>query len=106
MNSMSNIERREKWKALIEEQEKSGLTRKEFCKRHNLSSSSLTYYLGVFRGKQPSKKVPGTFTPVSVIKSVPSTEIRLTLPNGFQCALPADLASTRIKELVEIFLSC
>ena len=106
MNSMPNQEKREKWKILVEEQEKSGLSQEEFCNQNNLSSSSFSYYRSIFRRKQLPKQPSGIFAPVNVSKSVSVNEIRLVLPNGFQCFFPSDLESSRIKELVGIFLSC
>lgn len=106
MSSMTNKDRREKWKLLIEEQEKSTLSQEAFCKSHNLSSSSFVYYRGIFRGNQQSNKSKGAFAPVTIAKPTTLHEIRLTLPNGFQCIFPSDLESSRIKELVGIFLSC
>lgn len=106
MISATNKEKREKWKNIIDDQESSGLSQEEFCKTHNLSSSTFCYYRSIFRGKQESKKTSGSFTSVNISKSVSLSEIRLTLPNGFQCTFPADVDSVRIKELVGIFLSC
>lgn len=107
MNSITLQERRTKWQELIEEQEKSGLSQDAFCKLHNLVFSNFTYYRSKFRGKaQVQKKPPGTFTPVSVTKSPVTHEIRLSLPNGFQCSLPLDIDPLRVKELLEVILSC
>lgn len=95
--SPTNQGKRDKWKKIIKEQEKSGLSREAFCKAHNLPSSSLVYYRGILRGKQNPKKQSGTFTPISISKQPTVNEIRLTLPNGFQCAFPTDLGFSRIK---------
>jgi len=100
-------ERRDKWKALIEEQEQSDLSQDAFCKLHNLSFSNFTYYRRQFQGKHPvQKKVSGTFSPVSLAKASSTNEIRLSLPNGFQCSFPIDITTARIKEIVGVFLSC
>ena|SRR5579862_8393770 len=106
MNDITNETKREKWKKIIEDQEKSGLSQEAFCKANNLSSTSLVYYRGIFRGKHKSEKLSAKFAPVNVAKTTSINEIRLTLPNGFQCTFPIDLESSRIKELVGIFLSC
>ena len=106
MSSIANETKRDKWKKIIEEQEKSGLSQEAFCKANNLPSTSLIYYRGIFRGKQQPKKSSGAFAPVNVTKAASVNEIRLTLPNGFQCTFPTDLELSRIKELVGIFLSC
>ena len=106
MNNITNEAKREKWEKIIEDQEKSGLSQEAFCKANNLPSTSFVYYRGIFRGKQQPNKTSGAFAPVTVAKAMSANEIRLTLPNGFQCTFPTDLESSRIKELVGIFLSC
>ncbi len=104
---MSLQERRERWKVFIEEQEISELSQEAFCNLHNLSLSTFTYYRGQFRNKQKaSKNTLGEFSPISITSSSDSAEIRLSLSNGLQCSFPADIKSTRLKELVWIFLSC
>ncbi|MGH2639475.1 MAG: hypothetical protein ACRDF4_09380, partial [Rhabdochlamydiaceae bacterium] len=54
--------------------------------------------------KSPSSK----FSPVKVVNNSAgeSAGIKLALPNGFQIALPADIEVTRVKQLVEVLLSC
>jgi hypothetical protein len=105
MSSTANQEKREKWKALVDEQEQSGLSQEAFCKSHNISPSNFIYYRGIFRGKQQNKS--SIFSPVNITKAPGGiNEIRLTLPNGFQCAFPTDLEIPRVKELIGALLSC
>jgi hypothetical protein len=106
MINATNQQKRGKWKALIEEQKHSGLSQSEFCKKHNLSPSTFNYYLDIFHGKQQPTKSPGTFASVSISKPSNAHEIRLTLPNGFQCTFPTELELSRIKELLGLLLSC
>jgi hypothetical protein len=106
MNNITNETKREKWKKIIEDQEKSSLSQEAFCKANNLPYTSFIYYRGIFRRKQQPNKSSGAFAPITVAKAVSVNEICLTLPNGFQCTFPTDLESSRIKELVGIFLSC
>ncbi len=98
--------RHKKWKEIIEEQEKSGLTQEAFCKAHNIKPATLVYYRSVFRKKKPSADPIGQFAKVSLAKPQSVNEIRLLLPNGFQCVIPIDIELVRIKELVRVFLSC
>ncbi|OGT52486.1 MAG: hypothetical protein A3E84_03145 [Gammaproteobacteria bacterium RIFCSPHIGHO2_12_FULL_42_13] len=85
--------KREKWKTLIAEYEKSGLSKIAFCKRNELSSAQFGYYRGVFKSKQNEpKKLPNAFVPVKINQQKCVGEIRLTLPNGFQCTFPSDMA--------------
>jgi hypothetical protein len=95
--------RHEKWQAIINDQETSGLSQTQFCKERNISSAQLGYYRGVLK----SKEIPtGSFTPVTIKQQIASKDIRLTLPNGFQCMFSVDLAASQIKELVKALLSC
>lgn len=108
MEKLTITERREKWKLLIDEQEQSGLTQEAFCKQHNLSQATFTHYRGLFRGRKllQSKSEISVFKPINITKPAGSTEIRLTLPNGFLCTFPLDINPSRIKEIVENILSC
>ena len=108
MNNPDQQIKREKWKAFIDEHEKSGLSQAAFCKLHNLSSVKFGYYRSSLLKPKVVKdiKTVGTFTPVKINQQTSAAEIRLTLPNGFQCTFPCDLNKTQIKELVEILLSC
>lgn len=104
MNVTEQENRRGKWKGFIEEHEKSGLSQIDFCKQYNLSPAQFGYYRGLLKPKVV--KTSGTFAPVKVNQQANAAEIRLTLPNGFQCAFPCDTNKAQIKELVEILLSC
>jgi hypothetical protein len=100
-------ERHSKWQALIDEQEKSGLSQAAFCKLHNLTFSHFTYYRTRFRGRQQApKQSSGTFAPMSIAKASVTNEVRLSLPSGFQCSFPIDIDPMRVKELLGIFISC
>lgn len=105
MPQINNLEKRKEWEALISEQERGELSQKAFCKKQNISPSNFAYYRKRLRGEDRQKSL-GAFTPVNVSKSSGAKEIRLILPNGFQCLLSPDLELTRIKELVRMCLSC
>lgn len=51
MNSNEKIDRHEKWKELVAEQEKSGLSQLEFCRQHNLVASKFGYYRSVIKSQ-------------------------------------------------------
>lgn len=102
----STNKRHEKWKHIIEAQEASGLSQEKFCEQENISTSSLGCYRGLFRGKKKIKKPIGTCMLVNSPKSVSTSEIRLTLPNGFQCTFPCDFEPSRLKEWVGALLFC
>ncbi len=103
-------ERYAKWRALINEQANSGLTQTEFCKQGNVVLSQFTYYRGILVEKPQSKsqKVKPALAPVKILSPDvnPSSDIRLTLPNGFQCWFSSRLELPQVKRLVEILLSC
>jgi hypothetical protein len=39
-------------------------------------------------------------------KAVITSEIKLSLPNGFQCSFPSHTDVDQIKRLIEVLLSC
>lgn len=99
--------KREKWNTIIAEYEKSGISQVDFCKQHDLSSAQFGYYRGLLKPKKhDSKKSGSTFTPVKINQHATISEIRLTLPNGFQCTLPVEIDASRVKELIGVLLSC
>ncbi len=103
MNKEEQESRYKKWRDLIDEQEVSGLTQGEFCKERNVSSAQLSYYRGILK---PKKIQAGTFSPVTIKQPSSIKDIRITLPNGFQCVFPSDLNAVQIKEWIMVLLSC
>ncbi len=109
MNKDIKSENRVKWQSLIEEQEKSGLSQAEFCKQRNITIAQFGYYRGLLKTKDQSKlRKPEVFSPIEIKKQDPklSNEIKVVLPNGFQCYFPASVDSMQIKRLMEALLSC
>lgn len=98
------------WYKLVEEQEKSGLTQSEFCRQQNLVLSKFVYYRCLLKNQDITKPIkPGSLAPVKVSSkenTSGSGEIKLLLPNGFQCLFPSNIDSTQIKRLVEVLLAC
>src|SRR5579883_1814193 len=109
MNAIEQSDRHTKWRTLIDEQEKSGLSQSEFCRQHNIVFSQFGYYRGILKAnnRTPSKKTE-LFSPVQFKKSETklSDEIKIILPNGFQCYLPVSIDSLHMKKLMEVLLSC
>ena len=107
---IKNQERYTQWSKLIEDQEKSGLSQKEFCNQQNLALSKFVYYRCLLKNKEKTAAINKTsFVPVKVLpkeNTIVSGEIKLSLPNGFQCAFPSHLDSIQIKRLVEVLLAC
>ncbi len=107
MNNTDQQAKRDKWKTLIAEYEISGLSQVEFCKQNELSLAQFSYYRGALKPEQrTSKNPPSTFVPVKVNQQAAINEMRVILPNGFQFAFPSEIESSRIKELIGVFLSC
>jgi hypothetical protein len=109
MNVSEEPGRYSKWQALVEEQEKSGLSQTEYCKQHNIVISQFGYYRGLLKAKERAQsRKPGLFSSVRIKKSETkiSDEIKIVLPNGFQCYLPASIDAVQIKRLMEALLSC
>ena len=106
MDNPDKAERHAKWRILVEEHEKSGLSQREFCMQHSLVVSQFNYYRTQFKAQQPSKNI-NELMPIQLQKnSSGSNEIRLLLPNGLQCILPSQLDVIQIRRLVEVLLSC
>ena len=100
------------WKSIVEEQERSGKTQVEFCKEKNISAVRLGYYRKKFGLIRSTKKIKAPkqskniFSPIHIKKPEPNTDISITLPNGFQCAISSIIEANRIKEIVEVLLTC
>jgi hypothetical protein len=85
------------------------MTQKAFCDQRNLSLPQLVYYHGLFKREKASSSDAVSFVPVKIPsrdKPVVTNEIKLSLPNGFQCAFPIHIEAAQIKRLVEVLLSC
>ncbi len=100
--------RRDQWRKIIHEYLQSGMTQKAFCEQRGLSLPQLVYYNGQFKvGKISSENA--SFVPVKMTiqdKTKAASEIKLSLPNGFQCTFPSYTDTAQIKKLVEVLLSC
>lgn len=101
---MTISEKHQKWLAVIEDQEKSGLSQPDYCKQHNIKISTLGYYRGIYKPKNQKPPKP-EFKPVK-IASPENQDIKLILPNGFQLILPVKHDTAQTKKLVEVLLSC
>lgn len=109
MNTSDQTERHGKWKALVEEQERSGQTQKQFCKERGLVLSQFVYYRSVVRMPMPTHEKPSsTVIPITIksAKNGSESQIKLILPNGFQCALPISIDPAYVKCLMKALLSC
>jgi len=101
---MTTKAKHQKWLAIIEDQEKSGLAQPEYCKQHSIKISTLSYCRRIYKRKNPKLPKP-EFKPVKIVNHE-GHDIKLTLPNGFQLMLPIKHDATQIKQLIEVLLSC
>ena len=109
MNAIKQSTRREQWLEIVEKQEKSGLSQTEFCKQNNLVISQFTYYRGLIKASErAASPKPEIFSPIKIHKAeqISPSDIRILLPNGFQCFVPSHIDVSHIKRLVEALLSC
>lgn len=111
MKNESRKERSAQWRLQIEEQQKSGLSQKEFCHKNGLALSKFIYHLGVIKKKDaPKEKDRASFFPVKIGSKETAAsmlgKIRVSLPNGLQCSFPSDLDASRIRQWVEVLLTC
>lgn len=99
---------RDQWRKIVDEYLKSEMTQKAFCEQHGLSLPRFVYYYGQLKtGKAPATSA--SFVPVKLgiqDKALVVSEIKLSLPNGFQCAFPSHTDSLQLKRLIEALLSC
>lgn len=105
----TNLSSKHNWEAIIAEYEKSGLPQKEFCLKNNISLGRFGYHKGLIKGKQqiPNKK-SSLFSAIQIQKNEPKIvgEIKILLPNGFQCLFPSTIDPSQIKPFIEALLSC
>lgn len=95
------------WQKLVDEQQASGLSQKEFCEQRDLVLSQFVYYRCQFKNKLTTKEQG--FAPVKIAtqeRVTSSGDIKLMLPNGFQCIFASHTEPSQIKRLVEVLLSC
>lgn len=108
MKNEDKQQRRDKWRMIIEEYLQSGMSQKAFSEQRGLSLPQLVYYYGQFRASKATTEC-ASFAPVKLseqAKAPLTSEIKLSLPNGFQCSFPSHIDAIHIKRLVEVLLSC
>ena len=109
MKNDEQQQRRDHWRKIVVEYLDSDMTQKDFCEKHNLKIPQLVYYYSRFRRENEPPIAKPSFVPVKLAlpeKSVVTSEIKLSLPNGFQCVFPSHTDAPQIKKLLEVLLSC
>lgn len=108
MKNENKQQRRDKWRMIVEEYLQSGMSQKAFSEQHGLSLPQLVYYYGQFKASKATTSC-ASFVPVKLTEQAKTTvtsEIKLSLPNGFQFSFPSHTDTIQIKRLVEVLLSC
>lgn len=108
MSSTKNPDQNIQWEELISKQEKSGLSQKEFCKQNNIRLPQLGYHRGLIKSKERIKKNQKLFSEVQIKQPTlnVTSEIKIILPNGFQCFISSTIDTLQVKRLMEALLSC
>ncbi|MBS0350717.1 MAG: hypothetical protein JSR33_05955 [Proteobacteria bacterium] len=81
-------ERRARWQKWIDEPASNGLSRREFCQKHNLVLSQFSYYHLEFQKKK--QKTLGHTDPSVLpiqLRPTPLASLKVVLPNGLQLSL-------------------
>lgn len=94
------------WKKIIEEQEKSGLSQAEYCRQNEIEPSKLTYYRSRIKSKPSPIHSKSGFHPVKLSSTTINEEIKIVLPNGFQCVFSLGSDVLQIKKIIELLVSC
>ncbi|HDY8011848.1 TPA: helix-turn-helix domain-containing protein [Vibrio vulnificus] len=95
---MDQQSKREHWAAILEQQQQSKLSIKQFCSEQNLSYQTFHYWSKKLTQPEPETKVQ----PIVVSELTASTScVVLTLSNGIRAELPTTLSPSQIKSWVE-----
>ena len=106
------------WQALIDEQIVSGLSKTKFCQQKGIAISRFYYHLNLLKpaaendqAKVLSSKPSSTLIPIQIKDSARKAianecSIRLLLKNGLECVLPSSIGNKRMKEIIEVLISC
>jgi hypothetical protein len=105
-----NLEQKhDHWRRLVEEQKQSNLSQKEFCNQRNIVLSQFVYYRCKLK-KEFNQPIPSNcFASVKLSEKkdiISQGVLKLSLPNGFHCAVPYNIDTAQLKRLVEVLLSC
>jgi hypothetical protein len=101
-------ERHGYWQNLIEEQEKSGLSRREFCQNRNIVFSQFAYYYTTLKKKKQIESSDSSIVVPIHLRKEPlnlQSEIKVLLPNGLQLVLPCT-DENHLKRWMEMLKSC
>jgi hypothetical protein len=111
---MQHGKSRSEWQALIEEQNKSGMSKIKFCKEKGIKPARFYYYQNLLsspderdNAKAQETATLQTIIPIKVKNDVEknhenSFQIKVILKNGLRCVLPSTIDKRSLKEIVEV----
>lgn len=96
------------WRAHVEAQVKSGLSRAEYCRRHELSYHALTYWQRKFKRKNISgspQLIPVPKATISTVSSSKAFDMRVVLPGSIAIELSNGFSSDALARLLPLLAS-
>jgi hypothetical protein len=106
------------WETLIDEHNKSGLSKIKFCQQKGISTSRFYYYLNQLKtknekgsAKEDPSAIPKSIIPIQIKHRIAKQSeneyhIMLILKNGLECVLPGTINKKELKEIIEVLTSC
>ena len=86
----------EEMRPIIEKWEVSGLTKKEFCKQHNLAPSVFYYWYKKY--KSPGST--GGFIPIKIKNTFQESPLEILYPNGVKLKLTGDVPPSLLRQYI------
>jgi transposase-like protein len=91
----------EKWSRLIAEYQTSKESMSEFCARHQISESSLYYWIAKI---QPKKQTSVKMLPVVTLKAKSTDVVDLFVPNGLRLRFLSGTSAQYVADIIKAFL--
>ncbi len=96
---MNQQDKRTHWAGILEQQQRSGLSIRQFCIDNRISYQTFYYWAKKLNQPEPQTEVQPIVVTEPVTDS--STSVILTFGNGIRAELPATLSPQQIKQWVE-----
>ena len=94
---MNQLEKRQKWSNIINEQKKSQLSIKAFCQRSNISYQTFYYWAKQLAEPNESQKAQ----PIILDDNNDTQFVAIALPNGMRIELPVSLSKIQIQTWID-----
>ena len=97
----------EMWKQRVEAYEKSGLSKAQFCREHQLSAPTFWYYYRKFNPiKAKPQETPSGFVAVKSASIPSSSDLSLHFANGLKICVPNNMVTKELVRLLEVIRTC